>query len=358
VGLKPNKSFWKDKKVLLTGHTGFKGSWLCLWLKHLGANLSGLSLPGDVSKPNLYNILGLKEKVNDQRGNIIDFDFCCYIVEKVKPDIIIHMAAQPLVRESYATPWSTFNTNVMGTTNILEAARSCNTIKAIIVVTSDKCYKNVEKDKAFVETDSLGGYDPYSGSKACAEIVATAYYQSFFKNKFVGLATARAGNVIGGGDWSADRLIPDAVKAWSRNEKLIIRYPKATRPWQHLLEPLSGYLTLTEHLWKNPDEFSGPWNFGPDNNSVKTVQDTVELAVREWGGPVEWESANDNHLYEATLLHLNSDKAQSMLGWKPYIDFDKAVLETISWYREFYSNNQDLKKLTLDQLIEYENIHD
>jgi CDP-glucose 4,6-dehydratase len=206
-----------------------------------------------------------------------------------------------------------------------------------------------------VETDSLGGHDPYSSSKACAEHVASSYYRSFFKGKGVGLATARAGNVIGGGDWSVDRLIPDAVKAWSKNEKLIIRYPQATRPWQHVLDPLFGYLTMAEHLWNNPTEFSGAWNFGPDQKSVKTVRDTIELSVQAWNNNAEWESSNENHLHEANLLQLESEKAQKLLGWKPRMDFEKSVNETIRWYKEYYSSKQDMLELSLNQILEYEN---
>ena len=349
-----NSLFWADKKVLITGHTGFKGSWLCLWLNQMGAKIYGLSLSNPVSNPDLFSVLNLEQQVDEKRGDIKNFDICSNTILDADPEIIFHMAAQPLVRESYANPLTTYNTNVIGNANILEVARSCKSVKAIVVITTDKCYENIEKNYAYIETDPLGGYDPYSSSKACAELVASTYYRSFFKVKGIGLATARSGNVIGGGDWSVDRLFPDAVKAWSNNEKLIIRYPKATRPWQHVLDPLSGYLALAEHLWENPDEYSGPWNFGPDKNSVKTVQDAVELALREWGGSAEWESTNNNNLHEAGLLQLNSDKAQSMLGWKPRLDFFNAVRKTIYWYRKFYSGNLYLKKLTLNQIDKYE----
>jgi CDP-glucose 4,6-dehydratase len=350
-----NKNIWGNKKILITGHTGFKGSWLCLWLKRLSANVNGLSLPQPVSSPNLYDTLKLIQSVNDYRGNITDFNFCLETIKEIKPDIIFHLAAQPLVRESYTDPLNTYNTNVIGTANVLEAARTCESIKTIVVITTDKCYENIEQDYAYVETDSLGGHDPYSSSKACAEHVASSYYRSFFKGKGVGLATARAGNVIGGGDWSVDRLIPDAVKAWSKNEKLIIRYPQATRPWQHVLDPLFGYLTMAEHLWNNPSEFSGAWNFGPDQKSVKTVRDTIELSVQAWNNNAEWESSNENHPYEANLLQLESKKAQKLLGWKPRMDFEKSVRETIRWYKEYYSSKQDMLELSLNQILEYEN---
>jgi CDP-glucose 4,6-dehydratase len=227
-------------------------------------------------------------------------------------------------------------------------------VKVIVVITSDKCYENFEKNQAYVETDPLGGYDPYSSSKACAEHLASSYYRSFFKDKEVGLSTARSGNVIGGGDWSVDRLIPDTVIMWAKNETLRIRYPHATRPWQHVLEPLSGYLMLAEALWKKPEEFSGAWNFGPNQGNIKTVQNTLELAASEWGNNTDWETSHENHLHEANLLQLNSEKAQSLLGWKPRLDFEKSVHETILWYKEYYTNNSDMKAMTIGQIEDYE----
>ena len=346
--------FWGNRKVLITGHTGFKGSWLCLWLNQLGVKVSGISLVDPVSNPDLFSILNKNKSINDHRGDIVNLDFCLNTIKEIEPEIILHMAAQPLVRKSYAYPLATYNTNVIGTANILEAVRTCESVKTIVVITTDKCYENIEKDHSYVETDSLGGHDPYSSSKACAEHVSSSYYRSFFKKKGVGLATVRAGNIIGGGDWSADRLIPDAVKAWSQNESIPIRSPQATRPWQHVLEPLSGYLKLAENLWNEPDKISGPWNFGPDQNSINTVQDTVELAVQIWGSSASWELTSGNHLHEASLLQLNSEKAKSILGWKPRWDFGKAVSETIQWYKNYYSNNQKMLDLTLDQINEYE----
>lgn len=347
---------WYKKNVLITGHTGFKGSWLCLLLNQLGSNISGLSLVEPVSSPDMYSVLEIDELVSDNRGDITQLGICMDIIKKTEPEIIFHMAAQPLVRESYADPTNTYLTNVIGTANILEAARFSESVKTIIVITTDKCYENIEKDYGYVETDPLGGHDPYSSSKACAEHVASAYFRSFFKGKNVGLATARAGNIIGGGDWSADRIIPDLIKAWSNNEKLIIRNPKATRPWQHVLDPLCGYLTLAEHLWNKPEKFSGGWNFGPDHNSVKTVQDTVERAVKVLGEHASWGVSNIQNLHEAERLQLNSEKAYSLLGWSPRYNFDKAVSETIHWYKEYYSSSQKMMNLTLKQIAEYEAI--
>ena len=352
MGIRPK--FWKNKNVLITGHTGFKGSWLCLWLNRLGSNISGLSLNDPVSNPNMFSILNINKLVNDQRGDISDYQKCLDMVKKTKPEIVIHMAAQPLVRLSYSDPLQTYKTNILGTANILEAIRNFQSVKTIVVITTDKCYENIEKDYAYVETDSLGGFDPYSSSKACAEHVASAYYRSFFKDKGIGLVTTRAGNVIGGGDWSADRLIPDMVKSWSKNEKLFIRYPLATRPWQYVLEPLNGYLSLVEYLWNKPIEFSGGWNFGPDQNSVKTVEDTVNLAMKVWGDSAEWGTSDSNHMHEANHLQLNSEKANKLLGWKPKLDFTEAVNKTINWYITYYSNNQEMTEYTLNQIAEYE----
>ncbi len=349
-----NPSFWQGKRVLITGHTGFKGSWLCLWLNKLGAKVSGFSLNDPVSNPNMFSILNIDKLVNDGRGDISDYDTCLGIIKKAEPEILFHLAAQPLVRESYAEPVITYNTNIMGSVNILETARNCKSIKTIVVITTDKCYENIEQDYAYVETDPLGGYDPYSSSKACVEHVASAYYRSFFKNKNIGLSTARAGNVIGGGDWSADRLIPDAAKAWSKNEKLMIRYPNATRPWQHVLEPLSGYLLLAEALWEEPAKFSRAWNFGPHQSSIITVQETVNLAASQWGEDAKWETLPDKHTHEAGLLQLNSDKARTFLGWKPRTKYKKVISDTILWYKEYYDRKSEMKAVTLGQIDEFE----
>jgi len=348
-----NRDFWRKRKVLITGHTGFKGSWLSLWLNQLGAKVNGIALDPEIY-PNLFDILGLSDLVNDNREDIRDQTNTTNLLTKIDPDIIIHMAAQPLVRKAYRNPILTYETNVMGTANILEAARKCTNLKSIIVVTSDKCYENTETKNAYVETSQLGGYDPYSSSKACAEHVASSYYRSYFMRKGVGMATVRAGNVIGGGDWSLDRLVPDAIKAFSKNNILTIRYPKATRPWQHVLGPLSGYISLCEHLWERPEKFSEPWNFGPDNKSVKTVKDMADLAVKIWGSSADWVSSNEEQPHEATFLHLNSEKTKSILAWKPIWDFNKTVNETIQWYKTYYSKKEDILKFTLAQISKYE----
>lgn len=320
----------------------------------MGAKVSGLSLQDPVSEPNIFSVLLIKELVNDYRGDIVDFDICLQTIKKIKPEIVFHMAAQPLVRRSYLNSLETYKTNVIGTANILEAIRSCKSVKSIVVITTDKCYENIEKDYAYIETDSLGGHDPYSSSKACAEHVVSAYYRSFFKDNEVGLATARSGNVIGGGDWASDRLVPDMMRSWSKNNKVIIRYPEATRPWQHVLEPLFGYLKLAEKLWDNPLEFSSAWNFGPDQYNIKTVEDTIQVAARMWGPMAKYECVRNKSLHEAKLLQLDSTKARTYLNWEPVLNFEKAIEITIIWYKNYYSKKNGLFDYTIRQIVEFE----
>ena len=276
------------------------------------------------------------------------------LAKKYKPEIVFHMAAQPLVRRSYTNPLETYNTNVIGTVNILEAIRSCDSVKTIVAITTDKCYENIEKNDAYIETDPLGGYDPYSSSKACSEHVVSAYYRSFYKDKDIGLSTARAGNVIGGGDWADNRLIPDMIRSWTKNEKVLIRFPEATRPWQHVLEPLYGYLTLAEKMWKEPREYSSAWNFGPDQFSVKTVKETIQIAAELWGPNTKYEIKRIDSLHEANLLQLDSSKARSNLNWSPLLDFEKAIRMTINWYKSYYSGKKDMMSFTMNQINEYE----
>jgi len=352
VGL--NSGFWKNKKVLVTGHTGFKGSWLCLWLNKMGVKVIGYSLPEPVSDPDIFSELSINQLIGDCRGNICEFDICSDVINKHKPEIVFHMAAQPLVRRSYTNPLETYNTNVIGTVNILEAIRSCDSVKTIVAITTDKCYENIEKNDAYIETDPLGGYDPYSSSKACSEHVVSAYYRSFYKDKDIGLSTARAGNVIGGGDWADNRLIPDMIRSWTKNEKVLIRFPEATRPWQHVLEPLYGYLTLAEKMWKEPREYSSAWNFGPDQFSVKTVKETIQIAAELLGPNTKYEIKRIDSLHEANLLQLDSSKARSNLNWSPLLDFEKAIRMTINWYKSYYSGKKDMMSFTMNQINEYE----
>lgn len=333
--------FYKGKKVFVTGHTGFKGSWLTYWLKILGAEVVGYALSPH-TKPSHFELLKLD--IESHLENICDFDTLQKTLKRSEPDIIFHLAAQPLVRYSYQNPVETFQTNVMGTVNLLEAARNCPSLKAIVVVTTDKCYENLEQEIGYIETDRMGGYDPYSNSKGCAELVVSSYRNSFFNlNEFqkkhsVLLSTARAGNVIGGGDWSEDRLLPDIIKGAVEGRKTLIRYPKSTRPWQHVLEPLSGYLMLGVRLLNGEKEFAEAWNFGPEENNSLSVENVLEIANSIWD-KISFEiDTNNNHYHEAGLLSLNIDKAKNKLGWKPKWSNLTSITNTIEWYKEFYSN--------------------
>lgn len=342
---------YKDKKVLLTGHTGFKGSWLALWLEKMGAKVYGFSLENtdDVNHLSLLK-LGIEEKIADIR----DLDVLTNYFQEVQPDIVFHLAAQALVRKSYNDPIETYSTNVMGTLNIFEASRKVPSIKAIINVTTDKCYENKEWVWGYRENEPMGGYDPYSSSKGCSELLTSSYRNSFFNNNDFGnkhetlLASGRAGNVIGGGDWAVDRLIPDIIKATAINEAVLIRNPKATRPWQHVLEPLSGYLTLGWKLLKGDTNAAEGWNFGPDNNSNLQVGEIVKMSHEYWNNiKIEISTNTDEH-HEANLLMLDCSKANKILKWKPVWGIDETIDKTISWYKAFYEDNQvlSLKDLT------------
>ena len=345
-------SFWGNKHVLVTGHTGFKGSWLSIWLRMLGAKVSGLSLD-PIYEPNLFSLFKLSKNINDFRGDIKSIKACQDIISSCSPDIIIHMAAQPLVRQSYRDPSNTFETNMMGTINILEAARNVNSLKSIIIITSDKCYDNIEKKYSYKEADKLGGYDPYSASKACVELIVNSYWKSFFREKSVGVASVRAGNVVGGGDWSKDRLVPDIFNAFSRGDVLKIRNQFAIRPWQHVLEPLYGYLILCEKTWRNDVDFSGAWNFGPDEKDCKTVKEIVEYASSLWGGNAKWIIKEDLSMHEAMLLQLDSSKAKTKLKWKSVLNWREALEYTILWYKEYDKNSINIPNYTSNQIIRY-----
>jgi CDP-glucose 4,6-dehydratase len=335
-------NIYKGKRVFLTGHTGFKGSWMTYWLQNLGAEVVGYSLPPN-TKPNHFELL--KFEMNSHFDDIRDLNKLQKAIKGSKPDIIFHLAAQPLVRYSYQNPIETYQTNVIGTANVLEAARGCESVKAIVVITTDKCYENIEQKKGYIESDKMGGYDPYSSSKGCAELVVSSYRNSFFNlNDFQNthqtlLATARAGNVIGGGDWSLDRLIPDLIKGATSDKKSFIRYPKSTRPWQHVLEPICGYLMLGEKLLNSKIDFASGWNFGPDENEVLTVKEVLVVAKNIWN-KINFEFETEiKHPHEARLLSLNIDKAKSNLGWTPKWNNIKSITKTISWYKEFYNSN-------------------
>ena len=346
---------YKGKRVLVTGHTGFKGSWLTQWLLNLNGEVKGYSL-NVPTKPSLFEVLGLAEKIEHMVGDVRNLDFLVRSLKEFQPEIVFHLAAQSLVRKSYDEPHLTFETNLLGTVNVLEALRSTPSVRAAVVITSDKCYDNVEWEYGYRETDSLGGKDPYSASKAGAEIAFRAYYESFFSgDNSIGIATTRAGNVIGGGDWSSDRIVSDAVKAWSNGKQLEVRNPNATRPWQHVLEPLSGYLWLGAKLFEDSSRLSGePFNFGPTYDVVKTVRELLNEMESLWGD-AEWREKRDSNSSkkESGLLKLNWDKALHKLQWEPTLTFDEAVRFTVNWYMNFYYNETAMDDLTIGQISEY-----
>jgi CDP-glucose 4,6-dehydratase len=351
-----NPRFWEGKKVLLTGHTGFKGGWLALWLQALGARVTGYALTPPTD-PSFFDTARVAGGMTSHIGDVRDLAALTAAVRQADPAIIIHMAAQSLVRPSYADPVATYSTNVMGTVNVLEAARAQSTVRAIVIVTSDKCYENAGAQREFRENDRLGGHDPYSNSKACAELVAAAYRDSFFTGgqAAAALATARAGNVIGGGDWSADRLIPDAVRAFGAGRPVQLRYPRATRPWQHVLDPLAGYLALAEKLFAAPAGYAEPWNFGPAPDQVMTVANVVDAVAKKWGGGARWEPAPGAHPHEAQFLGMDAGKAQARLAWQPRLDITQAIDWTVEWYRA-WCDGADLKQLSEAQLDRYRSL--
>lgn len=354
-----DSGFWKSKKVLLTGHTGFKGAWLSIWLKSLNVELVGYSLLPPTS-PSLFETANVANGMTSIIGDILDFENFKSVVKKHKPEIVIHMAAQSLVHESYKKPLETYATNIMGTVNILEAIRQVGNVKVIVNVTSDKCYENKEQEKGYLEEDKLGGYDPYSSSKGCAELVTSSYRNSFFNfnplkdfsGHGVALASARAGNVIGGGDWASDRIIPDIIRAIFNSKSLKIRNPNAKRPWQHVLEPLSGYMLLTEKLWHEGKKYASPWNFGPEDADIKPVSWIVEYFNENWGDKFSWEIDKDEKPHETQCLKLDATKAKTKLGWKPKWNIETALDKTVKWYRAF-KDKKDICEFTLSQIKEY-----
>ncbi|MEH7548330.1 MULTISPECIES: CDP-glucose 4,6-dehydratase [Bacillaceae] len=358
--IKVNKSFWCNKKVLITGHTGFKGSWLCLWLHQLGAKVTGFALKPP-TEPNLFHLSSLENLVHSVYGDIRNFDLLYETIVQTDPDIIFHMAAQPLVGHSYENPVETYEINVMGTTYLLEAVKKAvnngKRIKALVNVTTDKCYENKEWHWGYRENDRLGGYDPYSISKACSELITDSYRKAFFNpNTYdqhgVGIATARAGNVIGGGDWAAGRLIPDCTQALLNGKKIVIRNPKSIRPWQHVLEPLYGYLLLAEKLYLNGTEYAEAWNFGPKDDDAKPVEWIVQRICEKWGGQTYYELDSRNHPHEASYLKLDYSKAKEELKWSPKWTLDQAIDKVIEWVRA-YSEKSDIREVCFKQIKEF-----
>jgi CDP-glucose 4,6-dehydratase len=347
-----NKKFWEKKSVLITGHTGFKGSWLSIWLNMLGSNLHGYALRPN-TQPNMFQIADVNKIIKSNISDIRDYNKLLAIMKKCQPQIIFHLAAQPLVRRSYKDPLETYQTNVLGTANLLQAARYVGSVRAVVVITSDKCYENKESDYAYKESDPLGGYDPYSSSKACAEIVTAAYRNSFFKDSDAAVASARAGNVIGGGDWAADRLVPDCIKAWIKNKTVEIRYPHAIRPWQHVLEPLAGYIVLAEKLYKHGSKFAHAWNFGPNESSIKNVAVLVKNLANLWGKQAKWKITAVKQPHEAILLKLNCSMAKTKLPWKPCWNIEKSLEKTVQWYKTYSQNPHKTINVTTEQINQY-----
>lgn len=344
-----NNNFWKNKKVLITGHTGFKGSWLALWLTSIGADVTGLALP--MPSPNLFSLAKIDNDCNSILGDIRDESLVQNIIATGKFEIVFHLAAQSLVRASYADPLETFSTNIIGTTNILNALRKSPATKVAIVITTDKVYENNEWVWPYRENDTLGGHDPYSASKAACEIIVTSYKKSFLEKQGVAIASARAGNVIGGGDWAKDRLIPDAIRAWNSGNTLVIRRPDSIRPWQHVLDPLFGYLTLAEKIWYDP-KLAGPYNFGPDFNSAVSVRNVIDLCLKFYGkGKVVFEDGLTGP-HEAGILSLDTAKARKLLNFYPRLTLDDSIEKTITWYKQL-SNGLPPKELCLDQINAY-----
>ena len=349
-----DRGFWTGRRVLVTGHTGFKGAWLCLWLERLGARVTGFALEPP-TQPSLFEVARVAKGIQSVYGDIRDLERLADLVAQVQPEVVVHMAAQSLVRASYADPAGTYGTNVMGTVNILEAVRRARTSRVVINVTSDKCYENREREQGYREDEAMGGRDPYSSSKGCSELVTTAYRRSFFgpDRGQAAVASARAGNVVGGGDWAADRLIPDFFRAIQGGEALVVRHPSAVRPWQYVLEPLSGYLILAQEMWRRPTEFAEAWNFGPRDEDGWPVRRVIEFLAKCWGDSVRWTVDSGERPHEARYLKLDCSKARTRLGWRPRITLETALEGIAAWFRGYLAG-ADMRAASLEQIASYE----
>lgn len=351
-----DRAFWHGKRVLVTGHTGFKGSWLCLWLQQLGADVTGYALAPPTA-PSLFEVANVGASMRSVIGDIRDLDRLASALHVHRPEIVIHMAAQPLVRRSYEAPLETYSTNLMGTVNLLEAVRRTDFARAVVNVTSDKCYENREWMWGYRENDRIGGFDPYSNSKACAELITASYRDSFFNatdfaQHRVALASARAGNVIGGGDWAQDRLIPDIVRSLSAGEPVAIRNPAAMRPWQHVLEPLGGYLKLAQALYTDGPRYAGAWNFAPDDADTRPVQWIVERFSSQWGSHAGWRAQSGDARHETNVLRLDSSKARELLGWRPRWQLAQTIDRIVEWHQAFIGR-ADMHRLSHAQIRAY-----
>jgi CDP-glucose 4,6-dehydratase len=350
-----NQAFWNGKRVLLTGHTGFKGSWLSLWLQSMRAQVVGYAL-APPTNPSLFEVANVGQGMTSVIGDIRDLAKFRAVFAEHSPEIVIHMAAQALVRYSYQNPVETYSTNVMGTVHLLEAVRNTPGVKAVVNITTDKCYENREWAWGYRENEPMGGHDPYSNSKGCSELVTSAYRRSFFQENDIALASARAGNVIGGGDWAADRLIPDILRAFEQNQAVIIRNPYATRPWQHVLEPLSGYLTLAELLYTDGQACAEGWNFGPHDDDARPVQWIVEHMVSSWGNGASWQLDGGEHPHEANYLKLDISKAKARLGWQPRWALSAALEKITAWHHAYLAAT-DMHEFTMQQIANYAQPH-
>ncbi len=356
-GMGMNPAFWHNKRIFLTGHTGFKGSWLSLWLQQLGAQVTGYALPAP-TQPSLFEKARVAENMTSIIGDIRDASALNKAMQDAAPEIVIHMAAQPLVRRSYVDPVETYTTNVMGTVHLLESVRQCTAVRSVVNVTTDKCYENQEWVWPYRENEPMGGHDPYSSSKACSELVTSCYRNSFFNSNLyahhgVALASARAGNVIGGGDWASDRLVPDVLSSFTQGYPVVIRSPNAIRPWQHVLEPLRGYLTLAERLHTNGTAFAEAFNFGPRPDDAQPVQWIVDKLVKLWGSNASWRLDASEQPHEAKFLKLDISKVAHRLGWHPALNLEQALQLTVEWAQGLH-NDTDMRALTLGQITAYQ----